>query len=142
MRVSFAETLRQFRSADDPASRNQLALDLGDSKRPEARTALIRALRDPATKGARGTIVYALLIGEFNCTGITHDLVGCVIDGSFEETDHALEILGRMDDIPHPANHRARVEYAMARLSHDDWRRDALEDCLRLLSPGEQPASR
>ncbi len=132
--MRFAEALRQFRGATDPVIRNKLALDLGDSRRPEARTALVRALRDPATKGARGSIVYALLVGEFNCGNILHDLVECVISGSFEEVDHALEILGRTEiPLPQPEL-AARLDHALRTAEVLDWRCDALEECIALFT--------
>ena len=57
------------------------------------RDQLIAALRDPTTKGNRGTIVYHLWSKKLDCSDIIPELVECIIGGSYEEVNHAVHIL-------------------------------------------------
>ncbi len=109
--------------------RNHLAVALGDARDERARAALVVALRDPATRGHRGSIVYALQ--EYSSDGILADLVNCVLDGSYEEAVHAVQIIeqtGAEALAAAPSELIQRLRKLATR--EGGWRRDAAAACL------------
>lgn len=91
------------------------------------REQLINALRDQATKGSRGTIVYHLWSKKFDCSDIIPELIDCIINGSFEEVNHSLRILeeqaGSFDNQTAIDNAIDELECAPDK---EDWREDAM----------------
>ena len=87
-------------------------------------------LRDPASKGKRGTIVW--LLREYDCTDIFGDLVTCLLEGSFEEVQHAHDILHAMDDCDVPTTEHHRIRDALKAGIKDAWRKPAVENVFEL----------
>ncbi len=78
--------------------------------------------------------MYALSELECDCGDIVADLVGCVIDGSWEEVVGALDILGRTEMNLPPASLLAmQTSLRQALADSTDWRRESIEDCLSIL---------
>jgi len=90
----------------------------------ESKESLVARLRDPATKGRRGSIVWQLKVRNYDCTGIFSDLITCLLEGSFEEVQHAHDILVEMDTLAPTADY-LRVRAAMTS-EPQDWRREAI----------------
>jgi len=90
---------------------------------------LVAVLHDPSTRGRRGSAVYALR--AYDCSDLLPELVLCVLDGTYEEVCHAIQILQNMDaDVPLGFVDSA-VEQLRERIATTtDWRREALEICL------------
>ena len=127
-----ARLLSEFAKATDPQTRDRLALELADTEMDEAKEAIVKALRDPATKGHRGTLVYALQ--GFECGDIVPELIECVVVGSYEECEHAVTILHCLDAI-NDVEDRAVCRAAYERLDDarswvSGWRQLAIRECL------------
>jgi hypothetical protein len=91
-------------------------------------TQLIKALRDPKTKGRRGSIVYWLW-KHYPCEDLAIDMVECVINGSYEEATHAIWILDEKDirmDYDQAMDLMSKLG-AARQVSGNDWRRDAID---------------
>jgi hypothetical protein len=86
-----ASLVERFRAATEPQERNRLAWELSESGEPGAKQALVDAIRDPRTEGARGSLVYALR--KFPCEDHPMRSGTSVCDGSYEEVEHAVMIL-------------------------------------------------
>jgi hypothetical protein len=105
---------------------------------------LVAQLRDPETKGHRGTIVWNLYDGKYDCTDILDDLITCVIDGSFEEVQHATDIIERTitdaffgpDGQPFLDKRIALLRKAITEGRVGDWRREAVDECLAIFQGG------
>lgn len=105
----------------------------------ETKENLVAQLRDPSTKGRRGSIVWRLREGNYDCSDIVDDLATCILEGSFEEVQHAHDIL-RDTEIPAYAPEavrtRARLQAAWDAGVHG-WRREAVDNALSFLEPDE-----
>ena len=89
---------------------------------------LVAALNDPETKGRRGDLVYALK--KHPCNDLVPLLVNCVLEGSYEEVQHALDILWDTEaDLPDAVANPLIERLDQACKDTIDWRRDALVEC-------------
>jgi hypothetical protein len=132
--VSLTELIQRFHAAKTPGERNHIAIELGDSKTLEAKEALVQAMRDPSTKGQRGTLVYALWEGKFDCSDIVPELVECVVEGSYEEVEHALTILGHTEtSLPEALAVLLRARLWLASRHAMDWRAEAIDLAIGML---------
>jgi hypothetical protein len=98
---------------------------------------LVAALRDPATKGARGIFVFALKRGAHDCSDLVPDLIECVLHGSFEEANHAVHILEGMDTIlpvTFMVETTARLRVARDATAAESWRHEAIDVCLDMFA--------
>jgi hypothetical protein len=93
---------------------------------------LVEQLRDPATKGRRGSIVWALR--EHDCSDLLGDLALCVLEGTFEEVQHAHDIMRALDYGPGFDLVRPRLQAAWDS-EMTGWRREALQNCLAFCEP-------
>lgn len=119
----------------DAGVRNRAAMALLDrSPTPEIFAGLVQCLRNPATKGTRGTIVYVLYIVAYDCSSILLDLAECFLTGSYEEAMHASDILDDMIVKPDTA---AAFRALLQGYGGDGWRREAIEEVLEFWQ--EQP---
>ena len=112
-----------------------------DADRPASKEQLVLALRDPSTKGRRGSTLWALYDGKYDCSDLVPDLVDFVIEGNFEEVNHALSIMDTIDtDVP-TAFIEATIDRLRSALGRaTDWRRDALDVCLDIFESNQNTA--
>ena len=133
----------RFRSTKiTPEFRNAIAVSLGDAHRPDAKDALVTAFKDPATEGSRGTLVYAL--SQYECGDLLPELVNSVISGSYEEAEHAIEILEATEaEIPTSTYRSIQRRLHELSASNDEvpWRREAIRACLDLFDDSDEAAS-
>lgn len=94
---------------------------------------LINKLRDPNTIGHRGTLVYDLK--EYDCVYLIPELVNCIITGSFEEVQHAIDIIQDIDCISesHFDICFEQLEMKLFCKEFDDWRLEAIRFALDVL---------
>lgn len=91
--------------SEDASVRNDTALKIIDGKHEELVPKLLERIHDPRTKGANGTLVYAL--GHFDCSKYFTDLVRFAVTLGFEAHWGAMSILGKQkfwigeEDIEH-----------------------------------------
>ena len=95
--------------------------ELGD---PRAAPVLVEKIIDPATKGNRATLLYAL--ASFDCNPYVEDLVDWVINDNFEVSRKAFQIVEDIEGDPDPGSvATARANLAVA-LQRTDLNRNAL----------------
>lgn len=85
------QLLAVLRTTDDRNVRNALALALSDRGEQRAFEAIVQLVQDPRTERNRGTLLHAL--GGFDCAPILPLLLDLVIEGSFEVSREALNLL-------------------------------------------------
>jgi hypothetical protein len=112
--------------ANEPKTRNRIAIamqDLGDRK---ALVPLIDAIRNPNTKGARGTLIYAM--SEFNPIEYIFDLVKLVIEDSYESSGNALDIVEELEGTMDIEEYDKSIKYIKEQIPKlsEDKKEDAL----------------
>lgn len=120
-------------STTDAMVRNAVALALSDLRDPDAFAALVTLIRSPETRGARGTLLYAL--GPYDCAPILPVLVDCVIEGGWEEAREAMGLITSLEtelsnEVWLACTERVRV----ALDTSIEERRPLLEELLELFS--------
>lgn len=128
--------LELLRTADSPVIRNAVALALSDLKEPQAFAALVDLLRDEHTRKSRGTLLYAL--GAYDCSSILSLLVELVIDGNFEVSRQAWELIQGIEtelDAQEWAACAVRLRAALASASAE--RRPLISELLALFEDGD-----
>lgn len=108
----------------------------------ETKESLVAKLRDPTTtKGRRGSIVWALRKGGFDCSDLLDDITSCFLEGSFDEVQAAHALLRDMDnadvDTDMLLRMRAKLEHAVADPEIQGWRREAVENGLVFCEPDD-----
>jgi HEAT repeat protein len=117
--------------SNDAAVRDAAALGLRALGDGRALAPLLRAIADPATAGARGTLVHAL--GGCDAAPIVPELVQLIIHGNFEVSREAFTVLENIDGvIPTPVWKAAHEEVARSLNQADDEKRGLLEELLEL----------
>ncbi|WP_392455317.1 HEAT repeat domain-containing protein [Chryseomicrobium aureum] len=85
------ELLQILTSADDASLRNSIALRMSDAKCQQVAPCIIDLLKDPKTKGNRGTLLYAL--HELNYSEHIEVLLPFLADPSFEVSREAYALV-------------------------------------------------
>jgi hypothetical protein len=128
--------LEVLRSTSDHAVRDATAMALSDLRAPQALAAIVGLLGDPRTLGSRGTLLHALR--PFDCSSILEMLIEFVIEGNWEVSREAMELLGSIDA---PVGQEAwqayvtRVETALKHATEE--RAPLLRDLLSMLAGGD-----
>ena len=74
--------------------------------------------------------MWALREGGIDCRDILGDLVTCILEGSYEEVDHAHAILYEMGDVENAEVEYLRIHRAVIEGIKEDWREDAIAELL------------
>lgn len=82
-------------TTNSPAIRNAAALALADIGDQKVLPILVSLISDPKTENYRGTLVHALQ--SFDCSEILSFLVHLVIDGNFEVSHEAFQVIEKID---------------------------------------------
>lgn len=88
--ATFPELLAALESSVPP-ERNRAAISLMDLADPRAMEPLIRAIENPANRGSRGSMIYAL--SAFDCKGRFLQLFNWALQGGYEASGESLSIL-------------------------------------------------
>jgi hypothetical protein len=132
----FDNQLALLETTDDPGIRNQLAMDLAETRRPEVFEALLRLIRRPALVNHRGTLVYSL--EGYDCSDNLPLLAELVATGNVEVALGASAILEALEQAPTEGIQRARAILTAAQASpsagEPDWRCWVLAETLEDLS--------
>ncbi len=83
-----------FEIADNPIERNKLAILLSDFGKELAVVPIIKMIKDPRTKGNRGTLLYAL--GELDCSLHLDFLFTLMLEDNFEVRRQAYLIIEKV----------------------------------------------
>jgi hypothetical protein len=125
------QLLAVLRATNDGGVRNAVALALGDRGEPRAFEAIVRLVQDPRTEGNRGTLLHALR--GFDCAPILPLLIDLVIEGSFEVSREALDLLSDVNadfDEETGSRYVEKLEQALASASVE--RRPVIEELLSM----------
>ncbi|WP_328802143.1 HEAT repeat domain-containing protein [Paenibacillus sp. LX16] len=87
--------LRYLATTDSVLLRNVIAITLADLGDSEAVLLLIDLLRDPKTKGNRGTLLYAL---EFFHVSTHVVMLVDLLDDTFEASRHSYQLISNVQD--------------------------------------------
>ena len=105
---------------------------------------LIAAIKDPSTQGKRGTLVFCLGKAlrdskeEFDYSDLMPLLVQCIIDGSYEEAQHAVDIMFDSEiDLPIDVSDTLYNQLTEALKVSHSWRGEAIREVLRLFKSEE-----
>lgn len=125
------QLLAVLQSTDDGGVRNAVALALGDRGEPRAFEPIVGLLQDARTERNRGTLLHAL--GGFDCAPILPLLLDLVIEGSFEVSREALNLLSEVNadfDEETGTGYVRKLEQALAGASAE--RRPLIEELLSM----------
>lgn len=128
------ESLIENLRSPDGKTRNTAALDLMDSADPRAVQPLIDAIREPANENNRGTLVYAL--GEFDCSDHIDLLVDLVLDGNYEVSSCAFNILTEMSI---PAEKKVSIAHYLSKIDRTKLKHEHSTDALDALHEVMEP---
>ncbi|WP_168119011.1 HEAT repeat domain-containing protein [Paenibacillus sp. HB172176] len=121
----FTTTLIEYlNKTDNTLLRNAISIALADIGSSEALVPLINQLKDPKTKGKRGTILYAL--ESFDCSEYAEVIVESLTSRYFEESRHAYQILELIKD-------RMPSEVKLRCISKVNEKLEELEDEMEML---------
>ena len=90
----FERLVNAFEIADNPIERNKLAILLSDFGKELAVVPIIKMIKDPRTKGNRGTLLYAL--GELDCSLHLDFLFTLMLEDNFEVSRQAYLIIEKV----------------------------------------------
>lgn len=140
--LRIAMALQALQQTSSARIRNAAALALADMKAHDAKDSLVALLADSATKGARGTLLYALeQLGEAIPLSI---LIMIITDDSYEAREEALFFLakGRFDcSSKELETVRAKLE-ALTTSTTDEERLQAVHRALDYLDQNPQLCER
>ncbi|WP_165251061.1 HEAT repeat domain-containing protein [Paludisphaera soli] len=89
--IEAAPRLLQMLHEDDPATMGSLAYALGELHVQEATPRLLELMKDPRTRGSRGSLMYALM--NLDCNDDYEDILDFTRDDFWEVRQKALIIL-------------------------------------------------
>ncbi len=89
--------LESLRTSDDAGVRNAAALKLSDMAVPELLDVVTVLLTDPRTVRSRGTLLYALGTGDYDCRPILGLLVDLALTGGWEVSRAAAGLVSQME---------------------------------------------
>jgi hypothetical protein len=92
--IWFDRMVNAFEIADNPNERNKLAILLSDFGKELAIIPIIKMIKDPRTKGNRGTLLYAL--EELDCSLYLDFLFSLMIEDNFEVSRQAYLIIEKV----------------------------------------------
>lgn len=92
--IWFDRMANAFEIADNPNERNKLAILLSDFGKELAVIPIIKMIKDPRTKGNRGTLLYAL--EELDCSLYLDFLFSLMIEDNFEVSRQAYLIIEKV----------------------------------------------
>jgi HEAT repeat protein len=111
-----------------PRVRNAAALALADLHIPSTRTIILEVLKRPDTKGARGTLLYAL--DEMQAKVPLLVLIGLILEDDYEAREEALGLLlkNRAEFSGNELYEALRqLEMALLNIGDDSERKDAVK---------------
>ncbi|WP_436531894.1 HEAT repeat domain-containing protein [Actinoplanes sp. HUAS TT8] len=115
--------LEVLATTPDTRVRNGVAYALSAMRIPETFDVVVALLREERTRGARGTLLFALR--PFDCLSILPLLVEIVIDDTWESSREAAYLISEVEVIPVEAWEPLRERLRAARV--DDERRETIE---------------
>lgn len=92
--IWFDRMVNAFEIADNPIERNKLAILLSDFGKELAVIPIIKMIKDPRTKGNRGTLLYAL--EELDCSLHLDFLFSLMLEDNFEVNRQAYLIIEKV----------------------------------------------
>lgn len=125
-------TVADLLAEEDDVRRNEIALELSQSKDPDVFKALIELVHRPELSNSRGTLVYCL--GNFDCSGIFLTLVDLLLRGNWEVAHEAAAIMFEIDKVD---GENAKKGYEMLSRAMQDkflegWRISLVKEALEL----------
>lgn len=92
--IWFERLVNAFEIADNPIERNKIAILLSDFGKELAVIPIIKMIKDPRTKGNRGTLLYAL--EELDCSLHLDLLFSLMLEDNFEVSRQAYLIIEKV----------------------------------------------
>lgn len=128
----FAARVSALETEADDFVRNQMAMELAETQRPEVFDALLRLIRRPELADRRGTLVYCL--EHYDCSGQIELLAELIATGNYEVAWMAAR---NLDAIEHAEGEHVQraYRYLLAQRAGgvaEDWRREAIDEAISL----------
>lgn len=131
--LKLMDQIKLLESTNSTLRRNELALDLAATGDPRVLQALVRLIRRPELRDARGTLVHCL--ENFDPSAIFELLIELAIDGNWEVAHEAVQLLETVESIEGDVVSRAKRAVQDAQLQPmPPWHRALLDEIEAMFS--------